>query len=442
MVYIPDGPYAVMESPMSTLTSEDSLKPANATFFVESGAVMQRLRTGISEMLKAIPTKVRTTRDLQKVFGVDVKLCWQVLKLAGPGDALSLAPFVPTPGPMRRFLNAAATAGVDAGVIDQISSAYEAFKEQISIHAGDRPTFEAMATGASGLGEGSSEDLQKAAIRLRKSAFQTTSHYAGVQQDVYLGASFLHPSDKPDRYDSANLRIKLGIRRLRPTANFFVDHTKVVTSDTSIENYQDTFRKGVFDQESNEKYGAPIIADFSSNPLPHFKTMTDVSGRSYSRIVGDNVGQTSAVDLVFGQTVFNVPLTELSVDGEKKIGFGSSLDMTTPTVVVILDKLVHRSTFPKLEVDFSVNWVNNPAFPQSPEHDYPLNFGERLVKLDAGVDGARTYEVPRYIEMLEFVCDRCKWKIEDFDVYRVRVEYPLHYTRMWTKFWSVNAPGT
>ena len=419
---------------MSALTSTDSTQKPNTTFFVESGAVMQRLRTGISEMLKAMPNRIRTTRDLQKLFGVDVKLCWQVLKLAGPGDALSLAPFVPTPGPMRRFLAAATTAGVDPEVIDQIRSAYEAFKEQVSIHAGDRPTFEAMATGAAGTGENSSEDRQKAALRLRKSAYQTNSHYCGVQLDTYLGASFIHPTATPGLLDAANLRVKLGIRRLRATANFFVNQTKNVTSDTRIEKSQDTFAKGTFDDETNEKHGAPIIARFSSNPLPQFSTMTDIDGRTYTRIVGENVGQTSAVDLVFGQSVFNAPLTSMLINGTRQMGFGSSLDITTPVGVLILDKLVHRPTFPHLDTDFTVHWVDNPAFPAGSEDDSALQFCERLVKLDAGVDGARTHEVPQYIEMLEFVCDRFKWKIEDFDVYRVRVEYPLHYTRIWTKF--------
>jgi len=418
---------------MSAVTSTASEPLGAPTFFVESGAVMQRLRTSISEMLKAMPNRVRTTRDLQKAFGVDVKLCWQVLKLAGPGDALSLAPFVPTPGPMRRFLTAAKTAGVDDNVIDQIRAAYGAFEEQIAIHAGDRPTFESMATGAAGVHDGSNEDLQKAAVRLRKSAFQTVSHYAGVQLDTYLGASFVHPSaTTPGLLDVANLRVKLGVRRLRPTANFFVDQNKSVTSDSNIERSKDTFHKDVFDQESAERYGAPIIARFSSNPLPQFETVTDADGRTSIRIVGENVGQTSAVDLVFGQSFHNAPLTQLY--GGKKMGFGSSIDISTPTVVVILDKLVHRPTFPRLDIDFSVNWVNNPAYPAGSEDDPSLPFGERLVKLEAGVDGARTYEVPQYIEMLEYVCDHCNWKIEDFDVYRVRVEYPLHYTRFWTKF--------
>jgi hypothetical protein len=425
---------------MSSLTSievdDQSDETAAKPFLVESGAVMQRLRTAISEMLKTMPTRVRTTRDLQKAFGVDVKLCWQILKLAGPGDALSLAPFVPTPGPMRRFINAATTAAVSPRVVDQISSAYEAFKEQISIHAGDRSTFETMATGAAGMHEGSSEDLQKAAVRLRKSAFQTASHYAGVQLDTYLGVSIIAPGSVPDLLDAAFLRVKLGVRRLRSTAHLSVDQTKLASSDIRIDSEPDHYDRQFFDPEAARKYGAAIIPRFSSNPLPKFKTVTDADGRSFTRIDGDSVGQKSAVDLAFGHSVFNAAFTELY--GGKKLGFATSLDMTTPAVVVILDKLIHRPSFPQLDLDFSVTWMHNPSIS---EHVAALPFAERITKLDAGVDGARTHEVPNYIEMIEFVCHQRQWKIEDFDVYRVRVEYPLHFTRLWTRFAAKDGPA-
>jgi hypothetical protein len=56
------------------------------------------------------------------------------------------------------------------------------------------------------------------------------------------------------------------------------------------------------------------------------------------------------------------------------------------------------------------------------------------VRLEAGVDGARTREVPHYIDMISFICDKLKWRIEDFDVYRIRIEYPLVHTNTFTDF--------
>ena len=153
---------------MSTLQSEELVRPATSTFPVETGEVLHRLRSSVSELLKAMPPTVRSTRDLQKLLGVNVTLCWQVMKLATPGDALSLVQYVPNPGPMSRFLSAATNFGVDNQIVNQIRSAYGAFEEQVAIHAGDRATFESMATGSVSDAEGSDDDLQRAALKLRK----------------------------------------------------------------------------------------------------------------------------------------------------------------------------------------------------------------------------------------------------------------------------------
>jgi len=131
---------------MTTQKSEQLEQSAASSFPVESGAVLNRLRTGISDLIKAMPSKVQSTRDLQKLLGLNVNLCWQMLKLTTPGDAMSLAQYVPNPGPMNKLLIAAATFGVDTQIVNQIQNAYDAFEEQVAIHAGDRPTFESMAT--------------------------------------------------------------------------------------------------------------------------------------------------------------------------------------------------------------------------------------------------------------------------------------------------------
>ncbi len=400
-------------------------------FSVESGAVMRQLRAAVADLIKSLPVRVRTTRDLQKVFGIDVKLCWQVMKLAGPGDPLALAPFVPTPGPMRRFLTAAGkAAGVDRAVVRKIEMAYGAFQEQVSIHAGDRSTFESMAAGSAGPNGPNSEDMQKAAVRLRKSAFLTASHYAGIQLDTYLGVSFVHPGSTPDLFDGAFLRVKLGVRRLRPSADLSVDTTKLVSTDANIEEARDTIAKFAFDPGAANQYGAAILPQFSSRPLPRFRTDVDATGTVCTRIVSDSVGQKGAVDLTFGRYVTDVPMTALY--GGTRQGFATSLDNISPTGVLILDKLIHRPTFPSLALDFAVNWMY-PA-PLSGGNPAPLPFAERLTRLDGGIDGARTHEVPDYTDMVEYVCGHRGWNPHDFDIYRVRVEYPLHFTRLWTRF--------
>ena len=416
------------------LASEETDNSDEMTFSVTSGAVLQRMRTSISEMLNSAPAVVRSTRDLQKLFGLDLKLCWQVMKLAGPGDALSLAPFVPTAGPMRRFLNAAGSSGIPAPVIDKIRTAYAAFEEQVAIHAGDRMTFESMATGSVSNQEGSDEDLRRADIKHRKAGFQMHSHYCGLQLDTYLSASLLHPSETPGHFDVAHVRTKLGLRRLRAGADIPVDGFKYTISLKEVEREQDSYHKDVFDVESFQKYGAPIIAKFCSHPLPQLRTVTFPDGKTSTAAVGESIGQRSSVNLVFGRIVRDVPLEPLE-DGKEE-GFGQSVSTTVPTALIIADQLVHRPSFPKVEFRVDVRWPRFPFETTEESNKLSLPFRERIVRLEAGVDGARTREVPQYIELLQYICDHRKWKMEDFDVYRLRIEYPILHTKISTDFYT------
>src|SRR5215208_7102585 len=93
-------------------TSAMSDSAASPSFANEAGAVMRSLRTAITKLVEATPNGARKSQDLQKLFGIDGKLSWQVFKLAGPGDALSLAPHVPTATAMRRLLAAASQHGI------------------------------------------------------------------------------------------------------------------------------------------------------------------------------------------------------------------------------------------------------------------------------------------------------------------------------------------
>ena len=138
--------------------------------------------------------------------------------------------------------------------------------------------------------------------------------------DTYLVASVKHPSSIPGRFDAANLRAKFGMRRLRAETSLIVDRFKWSGSD-DVYHASDTFKRESFDPESSERYGAPVIAEFSTQPLPLFKTVKEPNGGTFTSIVGDTIGKKSSADLVFGQIIPNTPI-HLTASG-RKISFGA-----------------------------------------------------------------------------------------------------------------------
>src|SRR4051794_4532301 len=199
-------------APISNARSSTSVFP------VEAHDVLRQLRRAVAEMFDVVPGGVKKSRDVQKLFGVSTKLSWQIFKLAGPGDAMSLAPHVPKAAAMRGFLDAAEAHGLAPHVLDKVRAAYSAFEHLIETHAGDRTSFDSMASGVSG-----STAAQQTDVQHRKAVFRGHSHYWGAQVETRVLTHFIHPSATPNRFDFAAVRSKFGLRRLRADAEVVVD---------------------------------------------------------------------------------------------------------------------------------------------------------------------------------------------------------------------------
>lgn len=54
-----------------------------------------------------------------------------------------------------------------------------------------------------------------------------------------------------------------------------------------------------------------------------------------------------------------------------------------------------------------------------------LPIRERVVSLGSGADAVQTPEVPQYPEMFRYVCRILGWDPDEFDVYRLRLAFPV-----------------
>src|SRR5271170_5521232 len=257
-----------------------------ATLFPrEASAVLRRLRLGIVRLFDAVHGSARKSNDAQKLFGVNAKLSWQIFKLIGPGDLFSHAPHIPSAQSMRRLLEAAAERGVPAAAIEEVRGAYEAFEQLVTRHAGDRTSFDSMTRG---LSEGG-EEAQRADLQHRKAIFHGHSHYWGAQVETQLLSLFIREGATPGNHDYAQIRSKFGMRRLRPDADVLVDSAQMGHTG------EYTFHGETFDPTAAQKYGAAIIPEFCTQPLPTFTTREGADGRTATKLAGDAVGRLGSV---------------------------------------------------------------------------------------------------------------------------------------------------
>lgn len=375
------------------------------------------------DLTEGVPGGVRKSRDLQKHFGVDAKLSWQVFRLVSSADPLQASPHVPSANTMRKLLDAARKRGAAEVVIGAVADAYAAFEQHVELHAGDRSSFDSMLSSASDSDEAAAIDLDH-----RRAIFEGHRHIWGVEVQTFVRAVIMYPGQTRGLLDYANIRSKLGLKRLRADAPVRVDAVKLYKPGAD----EDRFDRDHFDPEAARHHGAPIIPAFSSSPLPELQMETLADGRIATNLVGDAVGRLGASDLTFGTVFRNAPLSKRS-DG--RMGFASSSMSSSPTRLAVLDVLVHRPTFGPLDHTLTCYGHVSDISPPPDRTTHPvLPLREKIISPGSGAAGLRLPDFPRYVDLIRFACDRQGWNLEEMDIYRIRLDYPVLNTALVAEF--------
>jgi hypothetical protein len=94
----------------------------------------------------------------------------------------------------------------------------------------------------------------------------------------------------------------------------------------------------------------------------------------------------------------------------------------------VVNLVVHRSAFPQDKVTPSLK-VHGHAGQSRPgdiaDTHGLLPFAEKLIYLGPCSSALHLLEVPRYEEMLRYACTTQQWDLDEFDIYRARIEYPM-----------------
>jgi hypothetical protein len=401
---------------------------ADGVFATEVGRVMGRVRSTLAGMFSEFPNGVRKSRDVQKYLGVDANLSWQVFKLLATPDAVGSSRFVPAAVSMRRVFEAARERGVEVEQVEAAELAIRDFERLIRNHAGDRASFESMLAGVVGTSDGDS--MRQADLQNRKAVFKGHTYFWGMWVETRLVSTMFAPSrTHPGLYDYGHLRSLLSLRRLRAEANMLVDRYNIKKFNEQQPGTGDRAvapQRLPLDPLSMERCGAPLIAKFSTAPMPSFTTTFDKLGESRTTLISERVGQKSLVDLTFGNITRGAPVG-YGFEGKHRTK-GCYVKTWLPTKLLCVNILVHRDSFPRDRLRLSLN-VRGHALQTDPndlaDHHGLLPFSERLTYVGRGATGGHTLDVPQHVNMLQYMVDVAGYDLEEFDVYRARIEYPL-----------------
>ncbi|MFG0253016.1 MAG: hypothetical protein ACF8NJ_09105, partial [Phycisphaerales bacterium JB038] len=314
------------------------------------------------------------------------------------------------------FLEAAARQHVRDDVLQAAREAVRQFDRLVEVHAGKRADLEMMLMSCSAAGRREANRAQ------RRAAFDANSHIWGVQAQTQLAAYFMHPSAGADRVDIAALRGFHGLRRNRPDVHWIVGRARCVEGDGAVRPAPGftPLDEGV---EPRDGTAVPLVREYCSQPLPRVQRVLGENRYLEDELTFADVGDTGRTTCVTGE-IARACVAKYR-DEKNQTGM-LNIRLRTPVETLLLDLFVHEGTGISLPPDFQLYGDLNregDAYERSERERLPID--EPLQHLGRAMSATYSPQVPRYTELVEWVYQRLGWRREEFDLYRVRLEFPV-----------------
>lgn len=393
-------------------TAPNTVEPHETTFEQSATAVLERLQHALASLLAAAPGEVRKAADVERVFGLDHRLGWQVYRIANAKHPLAAGTHVPARVSMERLIRVAGRKGVASSVVEEVQAAFEDFERLVEQEAGSRTAFDTLITCAV------PEHLAEAELAARESLFLAARTVRGASMRLSLFTSIAYPSaNQSDMIDTCNLMGNFGVQRIRPGA---LIETSALFRDPRGSQVRTIDGKPIV--ESTDI----MLPAFCSAPAPRLSVRRGDQSARYV-LEGANVGLKGAVDTVFADFLA-AGRTRFGTAARPYIGVAHATD--TPAALQIIDLLVHESLVPQQVPEARVyDMVPHGQLTKLPDPDRELDrvaFEPRVRTLGRLPTGLRCLHLPRYQEMVAHVCAARGWDVERLRGYRVEVEYPVY----------------
>ena len=356
----------------------------------------------------------KNTVVMQRQLGVGNTICWQVMRIIRANSAVGVAMHAPLPLAMFQFIEAAERVGVSARVISDVRRASERFRMFVKERAADQSAFQTMVAGVS-----EEDDGEKIQIRHRRAAYRADSHIWGVQRDVYGIIMFVRRSQEGDFYDLALLMCQFGYRRLRSRAS------ATVFAFGDVAEWGDSMRS--LDAEAMEKYGAPLVAEFCSNPIPQLERVPLASGQNVFRLADKSLGQVGSKDLTAGIIYTQAgPVSPggLILDKHRQSFF-------CPTGRFVASLFVDRETLGQNVPSLTTRLV---GFAEDDPRGEPLPLSERVMPVGPANRAPRVKDIPNYGRAIDYVARSTGWALDRFENYQLTMDFPVFASELTFSF--------
>ncbi len=382
------------------------LEQRTVTFHSESDEVLADVRRAFGTVLATLG--VRRPIELQRLLKLDSKMSWQICKVAGLSGRTASIPSVPSRASVTRFVNGVSAAGVPARQVQSLNTAYNRFEQLVERHAGDRTSFNSLVASPTELSkEWLATDLQH-----RRNMFRGESHVMGVHARTRLVAGIFE-RDSGGGHRFLSLTGYVGLRVLRAMDLIRVHGCS--THNNNHDAYSQISQHRSLTAGSKDSF---LLETFCSQPVSNMQVshggpIDNSWVRTY--LVRPDIGNMGLTTVMFGESyLFKQPVET------------NSALVTIPLEVLMIDVLAAPGLFcdaPSLSVFREGDMVVADSPPPT------ILLGDYKVQsLGRGTSDLATADVPNYPDLIHAAALDLQGDIETFDVWRVRLEFPVYHT--------------
>lgn len=378
----------------------------------QSLAVLQR---ALRSFLEAVPGGVRKAADLQRVFDLDSKLAGQVYKVASASNPLAGGVNVPPRISLERLLRSATRKQISAPLVGRVSEAFDQFEHMVQEQAGDRAEFESLIAAII------PEERERMLLDSREMLYNAARNIRGMATEVALSSCMFFPSkDDPEKLEIVRVDGDLGLRRIHREARILVSNSSSYATDEVLT----IDGRKIVDQSS------VMLEPFCSSPVPTYRVSSIEKEHAvvWYTLEGEDVGIRSAVDAVRGDYVR--PSIKTRYWSPERPVLRVMKDAPIPARWQVVDVLACEGMV-SLEGYRTFVYDKIPAgdlmlYPVThPIHD-DVAYKPSVRYMGDGPGAFRCAHIPRYEEMIAYICEKRGWDETRLQGFRVEIEYPVY----------------
>ncbi|MGC4046577.1 MAG: hypothetical protein QM758_22525 [Armatimonas sp.] len=380
-------------------------------FRQDAGHALERLRSALERIILSLPGAPHRAVALERALTIDRVLAWRITTFVFKTEPSTLSRSLPGTQALQKFLQAAREAGVDDTYIVATEEALAELDEVVRRHCGSRKRFEQM------LATLAPADSTDALFETRRVAFEANAALWGASAQVELCVGILgRETSDPEILGFVNYKGYIGLELLRDSASWPIGIAWSSQDDRMTRRPED--EQGIIPLFDLAHPSTEVQGLFVDECVQIEATAMDEGCQRYS-VRLPQLGRTAASRCVFANSLrhWGGRAPEEN-DTEIRLATGE----TTPSKLLVLDLLVDRTlygpVFPKAEVVADTT-------PGQLLSDFALPLAQTIQPLGPASVAPTVPEIPRYAEMLAYGMARMSWNIADFDLYRLRIAYPM-----------------